>query len=205
MEEIKSVIFDWGGVLTEDPAPGIIQYCAQKLGVSKENYQKAQNKFAVDFQKGRIDEDIFWEKICNELNVPEPPAPSLWTDAFRAVYNPGEEMFALAALLHDNGCKTALLSNTEVPTTKFFHEQKYNMFDILVFSCMEGTIKPEKEIFDITIQKIGCEPEKSVFIDDNLEFINAAKEIGINTILFESACQIRKNLTQFGLDCISRI
>jgi len=114
-------------------------------------------------------------------------------------------MFTIAAYLQDNGCKTALLSNTEIPTMKFFHEQKYNMFDILVFSCMEGTIKPEKKIFEITIQKIGCEPEQSVFIDDNPEFINAAKKIGINAILFESTCQIRKKLTQFGLDCINRI
>ena len=51
METIKSVIFDWGGVLIDDPAPGLMQYCADALKVSKEDYIKAHSKFEADFQK----------------------------------------------------------------------------------------------------------------------------------------------------------
>ena len=67
MEKIISVIFDWGGVLIEDPAPGLMQYCAQTLNVSKEEYEKAHQKFSADFQKNLVREDTFWDRICREL------------------------------------------------------------------------------------------------------------------------------------------
>lgn len=76
MERIESVIFDWGGVLIDDPAPGLMQYCAQALAVSKEDYIKAHSKFAAEFQKDLISEDTFWERICSELNIPKPKQDS---------------------------------------------------------------------------------------------------------------------------------
>ena len=63
METIKSVIFDWGGVLIDDPVPGLMQYCAKTLKVSKEDYIKAHSKFEADFQKGLICEDTFLSLI----------------------------------------------------------------------------------------------------------------------------------------------
>ena len=200
MERIESVIFDWGGVLVDDPAPGLMRYCAQALGVSKENYTKAHNKFAADFQKGLIGEDTFWERICGELKVPKPKVPSLWADAFKAVYVPKEDMFSLAERLHKNGYKTALLSNTEVPAMQYFYQLQYDMFDVLVFSCAEGTRKPEKKIYELTIQKLGSRPGQSVFIDDKSEYINGAKQKGLNTILFESINKCKNALAEFGVD-----
>ena len=200
MDTITSVIFDWGGVLIEDPAPGLMRYCAQTLNVPKEEYQKAHQKFSSDFQKNLIREDTFWDRICRELKVPKPAVPSLWTDAFKAAYVPREEMFALAASLQKSGYKTAVLSNTEVPAMQYFYQLQYDMFDVLVFSCAEGTIKPERKIFDITGQKLGCSPEQSVFIDDNPEFIDAAKNAGLHVILFESTGRTTEKLAELGIN-----
>jgi hypothetical protein len=82
METIKSVIFDWGGVLIEDPNPGLMHYCAKTLCVTRESYIEAHSKFTDDFQKGAVCEDEFWGKICIELNVPKPNISSLWAEAF---------------------------------------------------------------------------------------------------------------------------
>jgi epoxide hydrolase-like predicted phosphatase len=205
VKEIKSVIFDWGGVLVENPGPGLMSYCADKLKVTKTEFENSFNKLLYDFQTNSISEASFWELISRDLDAEKPLVPSLWKEAFESVYKPRNEMFLLAGSLQKNGCKTAILSNTEIPATDFFIEQRYNCFDVQVFSCIEGTVKPHRKIFDITVEKLGCRLEQSVFIDDNPEFIKAAKEIGINAILFESTCQIRTKLTQFGLDCISCI
>jgi len=200
MERIESVIFDWGGVLIDDPAPGLMQYCAQALAVSKEDYIKAHSKFAPAFQKDLISEDTFWERICSRLNVPTPKADSLWADAFKAVYVPKEDMFSLAARLRKNGYKTALLSNTEAAAMQYFYQLQYDMFDVLVFSCAEGTRKPEKKIYELTIQKLGSRPKQSVFIDDKPEYINGAKEAGLNTILFENINQLKNALAKLGVE-----
>ncbi len=200
MESIKSVIFDWGGVLIDDPAPGLMRYCAEALGVSKENYMKAHSKFAEDFQKGLISEDAFWQRICSELNVPKPTGRSLWADAFKAAYVPREDMFSMAACLQENGYKTALLSNTEVAAMQYFYTFQYNMFDVLVFSCAEGTRKPERKIYELTVERLGAQPGQSVFIDDKPEYINGAKQAGLNTILFENINQLKNTLAELGIE-----
>ena len=194
MERIESVIFDWGGVLIDDPAPGLMRYCAQALAVSKEDYIKAHSKFAEDFEKNLINEDTFWERICGELGVSKPKVSSLWADAFKAIYVPKEDMFTVAARLRKNGYKTALLSNTEAAAMQYFYQLQYDIFDVLVFSCAEGTRKPEKKIYELTIQRLGSQPGQSVFIDDKPEYINGAKEAGLNTILFRNVGQIKNEL-----------
>jgi epoxide hydrolase-like predicted phosphatase len=199
METIKSVIFDWGGVLIDDPAPGLMQYCAKALKVSKEGYIKAHSKFEADFQKGLICEDTFWEKICSELNVPKPKNPSLWAEAFEATYVPRNDMFSMATSLQESGYKTAVLSNTEVPVMQLFHLQRYEMFDVPVFSCLEGVKKPNRKIYELTLKKLDSQPEQAIFIDDNSEYINGANEVGINTVLFQNIDQVKDELNRLGI------
>ena len=50
MKEIKSVIFDWGGVMIENPGPGLMSYCAEKLKVTKTEFEDSFNKLLYDFQ-----------------------------------------------------------------------------------------------------------------------------------------------------------
>ena len=128
----KTVIFDWGGVLIENPAPGLMRYCAQALKVPKEKYEKAYLKFSADFQKNLISENTFWDKICCELKVIKPERNSLWADAFEAVYIPRKEIFTLAAELQGKGHKTAVLSNTEVSAMQYFY-CRYFALRIAVF------------------------------------------------------------------------
>jgi putative hydrolase of the HAD superfamily len=194
MEKIESVIFDWGGVLIDNPAPGLTQYCAQALGVSSEKYEKTHDKFAADFEKGLISEDTFWDRVCSELKVPKPKTTSLWADAFKTIYSPKEEMFSTAARLKKNRYKTALLSNTEKPTVECFYQLGHDMFDVLVFSCLERTRKPEKKIYELTIQRLGSQPEQSIFIDDKPEYIEGAKQVGLRTILFKNVQQVTNAL-----------
>jgi len=199
MEGIKSIIFDWGGVLIDDPGPALVRYCADALGVAKEDYIKAHREFAADFQKDCITEDTFWACICSELNVPKPNTTLLWAQAFKTVYSPKKDMFNLASCLQKNGYKIALLSNAEIPTMRYFYQQRYDMFDVLIFSCAEGTKKPERKIYELALEKLGNKPNQTVFIDDRPNCVNGAKEIGLNTILFESADQVKAELSRLSV------
>lgn len=199
MQTIEAVIFDWGGVLIDDPRPALMRYCARALGVSEEDYTKAHNKFMDDFQKGSLGEQTFWAKVCKELNRPKPQAPSLWGDAFRAAYSPRTDMFSLVARLKNNGYRTAILSNAEVPTVWLFDELRYDMFDVAVFSCAERMIKPDRKIYEVAVAGLGCQPGQAVFMDDRQENINGAKQAGLKAILFGSVNQVKSELSRLGV------
>jgi len=200
MAEIESIIFDWGGVLIDNPRPGLMRYCAKALGVPAEQYTTVHNRFADDYQKALISEDVFWERVCGELKRPGPEASSLWGDAFRAVYAPRAEIFALASRLKANGYKTALLSNTEVPAMQFFREQRYDMFTTAVFSCEEGSMKPERRIYEITTVRLGSEPRQCVLIDDRPHFIEGAQQAGLEGIIYEDPAQVKRHLRLLSIE-----
>jgi len=191
---IKAIIFDWGGVLFDEPTKDIMAYCAKKLAVNKEQFYEIHEKLKPDLQKGIISEDVFWEKICSILKVKKPNVPSLWGDAFKNAYRPKKDMFAVATNLKNKGYKIALLSNTEIEPMNYFYEQQYDMFDVAVFSCVEGTIKPESKIYEIVLKRLNVEPHETVFIDDNPAYITAAKKLGIITIIFETTEQAKHEL-----------
>ncbi len=197
--KIESVIFDWGGVLIDDPAPGLVCYCANALGVSEEHFIEAYSKFETDFRKGAISEGTFWAQLADELNVPKPAIPSLWGEAFAKVYRPKEDMFSLVSGLRKNGYKTALLSNTEIPAMQYFYQQQYDMFDVLIFSCWEGKKKPERKIYELVLEKLGTRPAEAVFIDDKPKCISGAARLGISTILFESIDQVKEELASLSI------
>ncbi|GAG06263.1 unnamed protein product, partial [marine sediment metagenome] len=110
-----------------------------------------------------------------------------------------KEMFQLATNLKNNGYKIGFLSNTELPMLKYFKEQQYAMFDVTVFSCVEGTVKPERKIYKILLKRLGVEAYEAVLIDDIKEYINAAQDIGMNGILFENLQQVIRELGRFGV------
>jgi epoxide hydrolase-like predicted phosphatase len=199
MGNIKAVIFDWGGVLIDDPAAALMRYCADALGVDVEEYKKAYWLFEADFALGKIAEKIFWEKICTELGVDKPQVSSLWEQAFASVYKPKEEMFELARRLRKNGLRTAVLSNTERPAVDFFRRQIYDMFDQVVFSCLEGVRKPDKKIYRIAVERLGVQADECVFIDDRIEYVEGAKMAGLKGILFNGLEKLKEELSQLGV------
>jgi len=196
---IKAVIFDWGGVLIDDPAPGLMKYCAEQLGVTQQNYIQAHSIFQDDFQKGIIAEKVFWESVCKHLNVSLPKSDSLWADAFAYVYSPKTEVFDLAKKLKASEYKTGFLSNTEMPCYEFFHKQNYDMFDVMLFSCCEKLIKPSEQIYLNAVERLNIQPGQAVFIDDKPEYTQGAQQAGLNVIQFENIKQVKQQLGYLGV------
>ena len=191
---IKAIIFDWGGVLIENPTPAMIKYFSASLGVTDRAINYAGDRLVLRFQKGIISEDTLWEEVCRTLKVQKPSSPSLWYDAFSKFYKPRREMFSLASRLKTDGYKVGLLSNTEAPAMNFFKEQGYDMFEATIFSCAVGVSKPERKIYEIVLDALQVLPDEAIFIDDREDFIDSAKKIGIKTIHFINQHQVKEEL-----------
>ncbi len=197
---IKAVIFDWGGVLIDDPSREMTRFFAGKLGCGKDILVPAISEYIGEFQTGRIAEDDMWEKICASYGLKKPASGSLWKEAVENVFKDREDVFGLVSRIKKSGCITAFLSNTEQPAMEYFYEKKYySYFDTAVFSCAEGCAKPEPEIYNITAKRLGIEPFEAVFIDDKPENIEGAEKTGMSGILYKDFGDVVLRLRDFGL------
>ncbi len=96
--------------------------------------------------------------------------------------------------------KLGFISNTTVFEASVLDKwQIRDMFDIASFSWELGIKKPTKEIFDITLQKLGVKPEEVIFIDDGEKNILKAKEYGLNGIVFNSVEQLNDELLKLNI------
>lgn len=199
MERIEAVVFDWGGVLIDDPAPRLMAIAAVALKVSVADYTRVHHRHIEPFQRGKIDEETFWKRVCGDLDRPVPRVPSPWDLAFRGAYEPREGVFDLARRLHANGIKTAVLSNTERPAMEYFDWLGYEMFDAAVFSCAEGTTKPEGAIYEIAAQRLGVTPTRCVLLDDRRDFVRGAAKVGMNACVYGDLLGAKRQLEHLGV------
>lgn len=202
MRGLDGVIFDWGGVLIEDPSGPLITYLAAALQVSPRAFEQAFALCGHELQLGILQEDQFWARVCDYLARPRPISKgSLWGQAFRTVYRPRPEMLLIAERLKMQGLRTAVLSNTEPACARFFGLLGYRCIDLAVFSCQVHLVKPDPEIFRLAVSRLGTHPARTLFIDDKPQFVRAASAIGLTGEVYQGIEQIRAHLAGMGIWC----
>ncbi len=79
---------------------------------------------------------------------------------------------------------------------------RYNFlhwFDGRVVSGEEKMKKPFPGFYQLLLNRYDVKAEEALFIDDNLRNIKAAKELGINSIHFQSPEQFKKELLDYNI------
>jgi 2-haloacid dehalogenase len=72
-------------------------------------------------------------------------------------------------------------------------------FEGIIVSGEEKTRKPFNDIYNLTLERFNIKAENAIFIDDNLRNIEAANNLGLNGIQFESPEQLIINLKTFNI------
>ncbi len=96
-----------------------------------------------------------------------------------------EEMEKFLLDLKLKGIKVYLLSNVgygDLNMVKKFRFAKE--VDGAVYSCEEGKVKPDQEIFEALMEKYGLKAEETVFIDDSGKNLKSAEQIGFKTVRY---------------------
>ena len=57
-------------------------------------------------------------------------------------------------------------------------------FDVVVASCEVGSCKPAPEIYRICLERLGVSADAALFVDDRLENIQAARDLGLHALHF---------------------
>jgi len=190
----KAIIFDMGGVLINDPWPGMLKHYLKHLKVSKEKFENAYDVTIDRWQTGRMSEVEYWQKMTEIMQVKMPTSESLWLEGFKSNYREKNGVFKLLEKLKKKGFKLALLSNTEVPIMEFLVDKQYKHFDVFIYSCQEKIAKPDKRIYIETVNRLGVEPHEAIFVDDKEENVTGAQKAGLTGIKFESPEQLEEML-----------
>jgi HAD superfamily hydrolase (TIGR01509 family) len=95
-----------------------------------------------------------------------------------------------------HGYTTAVLSNAFDELRRLLVEEWLisDAFHHLIISAEVGMMKPDPAIFQLALEITGFEADETLFIDDSLDNIRSAEEIGMHTIHFNSAQQTRDEL-----------
>lgn len=178
-----------------------VAYCASKIGAKEDEVLESFKKYQPDFMRGRLSEADFWRLIFKDLKISKSrPKKSLWIKAMMQVYWEDKEVFSIAQSLKKSGYKIALLSDTEKPiVTRFAKKPVHQIFDLKVFSCLEGTLKGDGKLYQLILRRLRVKPEEAVFINDKRENVKFAQKLRIKGVLFEDASNLRKDLVSLGL------
>ncbi|MBN2526791.1 MAG: HAD family phosphatase [Deltaproteobacteria bacterium] len=189
MTSVRGVVFDWGGVIIDEPSTALQAYCSKQLGIPTATGSASIGKHLPLYQQGIFSERQLWETVCDECGQSTGVIleHSLWAQALRAVFRFRKEVLAVISRLKANGYKTGFLSNTEPEAAIYFHERQMDqLFDASVLSCEAGLAKPDAAIYQLLIESIQLPPSALLFLDDRQENIDGARHVGMQAVCVDT-------------------
>jgi putative hydrolase of the HAD superfamily len=198
---IEAIVSDFGGVLTT-PLLGSFAAFQDETGIPMESLGRAMGRLAerdgehplFELERGRITEEAFLASLRSELAADLGHEPEL--HRFREIYfdalHPNEPMIGEMRSLQARGYRMALLTNNVREWEPLWRSMLPvdEIFEVVVDSAFVGMRKPEPEIYELTLERIGgVAPEAALFIDDIEVNCDAARELGMQAVHYRDADQ----------------
>ena len=133
-----------------------------------------------------LDLDLSYERFCDLWSTIFLPEPLI----------SGEFLAALRRRF-----RMVLVSNTNDIHFRML-ERTYPLlghFDAQVLSFRVGALKPDERVYAEAVQQAGCAPQECFYTDDVPEFVEGAKNYGIDAVLFQGPQQLEEELRGRGV------
>ena len=195
---ITTIIVDVGEV--QGRAWSVSKELAEILNSNERKVLSELAEDIVPLFNGQVSEDEYWKRIIRKhgwkIEVGE--LKRIVRENFKEIGGVRE----ILEMLRAHGFKLGMLSNhgrewAEYISKKYGYEM---LFHSTLYSFEVAISKPDKKIYKILLEKLGSKPEECLFIDDDGKNITAAKELGMKTILFKDAEQLRHELISLGIN-----
>lgn len=182
---MKNVVFDLGGVVVDwsperlmqeypgDPEMPLMLF---KKGFFANHWQ--------DFDRGVVSQQ---ETVCRMSDFSGRQYAECW-DFMEFVKHSLRDIPETQLLIKELASRKFRLFCLSNMSLEFYDYLKgrdvFQCFEGQIISVLEKTIKPEKKIFEILLERYGLDARESVFIDDLEQNIQAAAELGFHTVHF---------------------
>lgn len=202
MQKINTIIFDLGGVLIDwNP-----RYLYRKIFNTEEEINWFLENVCTPEWNDRQDAGRSFEEATEEL-VAKFPEHEL---AIRAWYGRWSETISgridetvalLTEIKESKRYKLYALTNWSAETFPWALDnfEFLHWFDGIVVSGVEKSRKPFPEFYQILFDRYQINPTQAIFIDDNLKNVEGALKVGLPTVHFQSAGQVRQEFIKIGI------
>ncbi len=200
---INTIIFDMGNVLINFRWR---QFYAD-MGLTGERFDRmanatVQNPIWNEFDRGDYTDEMMLEGFIKNDPGLEPEIRVMMGERFTEFLEKFDYTDEWIDYYKSRGYKIYILSNFSRKaftdcSEKLDYVQKA---DGAVISYKVGLIKPDPAIYRLLLDTYDINPQEAVFIDDNKENIEAAKQFGLSTILFTSREEADKQLQKLGVN-----
>ena len=201
---LRAVVFDYGMVLTGPPDPEAHAALLRITGLPLDRFESLYWADRHAYDLGSLSGIAFWRKFLLDAGLSLSPGAAeelnqwdarLWTTQNLA-------MLAWQQQLKQRGLLTAILSNMG-DTVLASIEREYAWiqdFDVLVWSYQLRIAKPDPAIYNFVLKELGTLPGETLFLDDRLVNVDAARALGIQALQFSTVDRLRADLIRSGLD-----
>jgi putative hydrolase of the HAD superfamily len=195
MPEIEAIVSDFGGVLTT-PLLSSFMAVQDEIGISPENLGKAMRTITEEdgenplyaLERGELAEVDFLERLGDGLEplLGHRPALHRFRETYFEALHPNAEMIALMRELKAEGKRMAMLTNNVREWEPLWRSMLPvdEIFETVVDSGFVGCRKPEAQIYEMTLERLGLPAQACLFIDDLEPNIEAARAAGMNAVHF---------------------
>lgn len=188
---IKLILFDLGGVIyTSNRDESVKRFTALGLKNADSRLNAyTQTGIFGDLEEGKITDYEFLEALKIDTGC-----EISWNDCRHAwlgyVADLPERNIRILETLRQQGFRLALASNTNEFMMSWTCSSEFDgsgnsimhYMDELYVSYKIGALKPSQQFFKFILDKENVKPEETLFIDDSLNNVQAAKSLDINII-----------------------
>ena len=196
----RAIIFDIGRVLVRLDIAGAMGGLAGMISLTPQETWAAieHDPRWRDWQEGRMSPRDWQLHICRRLGVNL--TFEQFSEIWNRVLNPTPLLNgAFLESLSKRYC-LAVLSNTD-PIHVAELEKRFDFFRFFkhrIYSCVVGASKPSPLIFRAALQACRTTADNAIYIDDIPAYVEAARQLGMTGLVFQSPDQLRADLEQFG-------
>lgn len=202
LKERRTIFFDLGKVLVDYDFDLAYERIKARSALTPEEFGQRIVKIEelnIVYETGGIETTDFLQSMADTLGF-EGSIDSLelaWSDIFKPI----PKNIELVKLLAE-AYPLAIISNTSDAHIQLL-ESNYSFFDHFrerIYSHVIGSRKPDSMIYEHSLNIMSAEPSKSLFIDDRIENIRAAANLGWQTIHLNDEVDLRQALIKAGIE-----
>lgn len=186
--KIRAVVFDLGKVLVDFDYGIAVRKLAENSAANAAEVHSVidQSPLLFRYEAGQMSTQEFFDEVRWLIGFrgefPE------FAAAFADIFSEMPEMIRLQADLRSRGLPTFILSNTNDIAVSHIRRRFpfFANFTGYVLSYEQSALKPHRKIYEITEQHTKMTGGEILFIDDRLENVEGASQLGWQTICHRS-------------------